>query len=837
MPTFFDQPILNSPYYYPGRHWELNEVGQPTQNIIEKRRKAEFITPVPPARGQPGQGALQLNTSGGEANETYELYSSINAVRQAVDIWRNLSPANWQVTPETARLLEFWRNQSGPIRPFFCQVEAVETLIWLTEVAPKSSTGKTMLERLAKVNADANPDLLRIALKMATGAGKTTVMAMIIAWQTINACRRPTSNLYTKAFLIVTPGITIRDRLRVLQPNDPESYYRNRGLVPQDMLGDLEKARIVITNYHAFKRRERLEISAGGKKLLQGRTGERIQTLESEGQMIQRVMAELMGSRNLLVINDEAHHCYREKPPSEEQPAKLSADQKDDAKKNTEAARLWISGIEAVNRQLKVAKVVDLSATPFFLAGSGYIEGSLFPWTVSDFSLMDAIECGIVKLPRVPVEDNLPLSQSQAPMYRELWQHIKKEMPRTAQQAKALSPLALPAPLQTALDVLYGHYAKVYAAWEAAKLGVHPCFIVVCNNMATSRLVYQLISGFEGPDGQAHHGRLELFDNYDQFNQPRALPRTLLIDSGQLESGDALDESFREVAKPLIERFKKDLVERKRDARAGENLTEAELLREMMNTVGRPGQLGESIRCVVSVSMLTEGWDANTVTHVLGVRAFGTQLLCEQVVGRALRRQSYTLNDEARFDVEYADVFGIPFTFTAQPQVVTPRAPKPSLHVHAISPEREALEITFPCVAGYRVAPAEEHFTAEFSAESRLILRPQDIGPSEVKAAGIIGAPVDMSLEYLRDLRTSTLVMELTQHLLEAHWRDGNGEPVYGLFPKLSRIVRQWLDGGYLQCEHGTVPAMLKYKTLASLACEKIQNAITRSESKHRPIH
>jgi type III restriction enzyme len=218
-------------------------------------------------------------------------------------------------------------------------------------------------------------------------------MAMLIAWQTVNAVHRAGSKHFTRGFLVVAPGLTIKDRLRVLQPNDPDSYYKDRELVPQDLLEEVSRAKIVITNFHAFKPRERLEISKGGRALLQGRTGTEIETAETEGQMIQRVMPELMGIKNILILNDEAHHCYREKPGDKDD-EDLKGEDRKEAEKNNEAARVWISGLEAVNRKLGIARVVDLSATPFFLRGSGYAEGTLFPWTMSDFSLMDAIECG-----------------------------------------------------------------------------------------------------------------------------------------------------------------------------------------------------------------------------------------------------------------------------------------------------------------------------------------------------------------------------------------------------------------------------------------------------------
>ena len=401
------------------------------------------------------------------------------------------------MTPETARLLQHWRHHrfSG-IRPFFCQVEAVETAIWLTEVAPNTRSGRDFLDHLES----ATPDLPRLALKLATGAGKTTVMAMLIAWQTINAVRRPQSRRFTRGFLVVAPGITLKDRLRVLHPNAPDSYYQSRELVPSDLLPDLEKAKIVITNYHAFKLRERMELSKGGRSLLQGR-GETLTTLETEGQMLQRVMPELMGVKNILVLNDEAHHCYREKPGAGEEGA-LKGDDRKEAQKNTEAARLWISGLETVGDKLGINRVIDLSATPFFLRGSGYAEGTLFPWTMCDFSLMDAIECGIVKLPRVPVADNIP--GGDMPKFRNLWEHIRSDMPKKGRgKGKALDPLSLPVELQTALEALYGHYQKTFELMQEANIDVPPCFIVVCNNTSTSKLVYDYISGFqrENDDG------------------------------------------------------------------------------------------------------------------------------------------------------------------------------------------------------------------------------------------------------------------------------------------------------------------------------------------------
>jgi len=341
----------------------------------------------------------------------------INEIRGKVAAWRGLGAAGLRasVTPVTARLLEHWRDPARTRKLFFCQIEAAETAIWLAEVAPRAE-----LDRLRELNAAANPDLLRIALKLATGAGKTTVMAMLIAWQTLNAARAPRSQKFTDAFLIVAPGITVRDRLRVLLPSDPTNTYSLLDVVPREMRDDLQRARIVITNYHAFQKRETSDAPRLAKIVLGGREGP-VSTLETEGQMARRVCGNLLG-RRILVLNDEAHHCYRERVDKPDTISKLDAEAKGEAKRNNVAARLWISGIEAIQRVTgRPVHVYDLSATPFFLRGSGYNEGELFPWVVSDFSLTDAIECGIVKVPRVPVQD---LPGADEPVYRHIYKHI-----------------------------------------------------------------------------------------------------------------------------------------------------------------------------------------------------------------------------------------------------------------------------------------------------------------------------------------------------------------------------------------------------------------------------
>ena len=848
--TFAEQPILNSPYEYPGRHWQL-ENGVPTDQIVEQRRLSEHIVPVPPARRHSQQAAMTLGVSEfSDERQEYDPTPIINDIRRRVDAWRAIpSPNDWGVTPETARLLQHWRSYNFPnVRPFFCQIEAVETVIWMTEVAGLLSTGGSRRRReyegirahIAGANQQANPDLFRIALKLATGTGKTTVMAMLIAWQTVNAVRYPNRQMFTKGFLITTPGIVIRDRLRALIPNDPENYYEHRDLVPKDMLSAVKQAQVIIRNFHALGLRERESVPTNTRRLLQGRGGQEIDTKETEGQMLRRVMPELMRMKNVLVLNDEGHHCYRQRPEEESTERSLEADEEEEAKKNNEYARVWISGIEAVKRHMGVVAVLDLSATPFFLRGSGYVEGTLFPWTVCDFSLMDAIESGIVKIPRVPVDDNA-LMESR-PVFRELWKHVAGELPRTGRRRASTvqDPRGLPSPLISALEALYGSYERAYKDWKEAGIESPPVFIVVCQNTAVSKLIYEYIAGFErsgenGSEAQKFLGRFGLFRNYDDNGNRLPTPRTLLVDSEQLDAADNLPPGFHDAAAPAIERFRRERMQRDGDRRSADNISVEDILREMMNTVGKPARLGASVRCVVSVSMLTEGWDANTVTHVLGVRAFGTQLLCEQVVGRALRRQSYEMNEEGLFDVEYADILGVPFDFTGGDKPPPP-PPKPAqtVRVFAVSPERDHLEITFPNVTAYRVELPDEHLKADFDEDSVLRLSTELVGPTRTENQGIIGEATELTVEQLRGTRRGKIVFELTAHILQNHLREPGEAPKMHLFSQLSVIVGRWMDG-YLRCDSETYPAQVLYREIADRAGQRIKAAIASAVQAEQP--
>lgn len=828
--SFFEKPILNSPYLMPARHWEMDDEGRPTDRVIESRRRSELISAMPQAKSKKSGGTqseMELSAKGLEGlGVEFNVTEFVNEIRHEVDAWRRLpNPSQWQVSPVSQRLLTHWRalqgDESQTIRPFFCQLEAVEIAIWLAEVAPKLTRGKRFRERLEAANNSANPDLFRIALKLATGAGKTTVMAMLIAWQVLNSVRASNSKNFTRGFLIVTPGITIKDRLRVLLPNDADNYYRRLSLVPGDLMQDMQRAKIVLTNYHAFKLREKTQIAKGTRAALEGH-GESVVTLETEGQMIQRVMSELSGLGKIIVINDEAHHCYREKPDAEA--TSLTGDERKEAEENREAARVWISGIEAAKRRLGLLAVYDLSATPFFLAGSGWPEGVLFPWVVSDFSLMDAIESGIVKLPRVPVADNLPGQPE--PLYRNLWKAIGKKMPKKTKGALP-DPQKLPLELKTAIDALYGHYEKTFELWRKEQVGIPPVFILVCNNTTNSELLRDYIAGYEREDADGNletvHGKCGLFSNFSTDGERLSRPRTVLIDSVTLEAGGDIDKSFRDAHAAEIEAFRREQAERG----MASDITDGDVLREVMNTVGKRGRLGEQVRCVVSVSMLTEGWDANNVTHILGLRAFGTKLICEQVIGRALRRLSYDVDNEGLFRTEYADIMGIDgLSFSDGPRVAPPQPPRDIISVRAVTPERDALEITFPRVQGYTADLPPDRLDADLSGLEPYVLTPEKVAATVVTMQGIVGASEVLTLDYLKAQRNSTIAANIAKHMIFDKLRDANEAPRMHLFPAAKRIVNQWLNEGHLVTKNGTMPAQLLYRELADEVCDIIFGAL-----------
>jgi type III restriction enzyme len=819
-----DNPVINPPYDPPRRHFAIGEDGHPTGAIAMGRRPSESFIPIAPQRK--GKAAQQAALDLG-IGERVVPNSLINDIRRDVEKWR-ISGDYPHVTPISRKLLQHWADDQRDNRVLFCQREAIETAIFLAEVAGRHGY-PDWRRRLDETNTEFNRGLPRVALKMATGSGKTVVMAMLIAWQTINKVYAPRDARFTTRFLVVTPGITIRDRLRVLQPSDPGNYYKLRDLIPADLAGSLDRAQVVITNYHAFLPREAKEfkgVAANTKRIL--RPGESTTAFkESTDAVVSRVLREFGNSKGeVVVLNDEAHHCYQDKPVTS------GAITAEEAQENADA-RVWFTGIAALGKRVGIKHVYDLSATPYFLSGSGYSQGTLFGWTVSDYSLMDAIEAGIVKVPRTPVDDDAAGEQVS---YLHLWQHIGTKLPRRKGVKVTLDELPLPEVLEGALHSLYRSYERSYAHWQAV-LKPHgetpPVFIVVCSNTTVSKLVYDWIAGREAPRGDdqiEQPGKLALFRNF-AGGQPLPRPRTILVDSEQLESGEGLKDDFKKVAAAEIDAFKAQY----RIAHPGadaEKITDEEILREVMNTVGKPGALGAEVRCVVSVAMLTEGWDANTVSHILGIRAFGSQLLCEQVVGRGLRRRSYETNDEGLFEPEYANVYGIPFSFIPTDQATKdPKPPEPVLHVRAV-PGREDLEITFPRVEGYRLELPDPELEFDLARAPTFVIGASEV-PTWTESRGFVGEGVRDHSRRL-DSRSQAVAFALAEHLLTRHFQTGDNHKPW-LFPQLVEISRLWLETCVELRDNRTAAALFELSELKARACEDIRDAIVTQEGNRRP--
>lgn len=814
-----ENPILNGPYHEPKKHFKFTDDGISNEVVAERRTSSYFI---PIAR--PKKASKQLSIDFDEfSKDRLEENKLVNQIREKVGRWRSGGYAG--VTPTTRRLLDYWTNPNRDNRLFFCQIEALETAIYITEVAKKY--GDAWIDNsLREANESSNPGLPRIALKMATGTGKTVVMAMLITWHTLNKIANPRDTRYSDAFILIAPGITIRDRLRVLLPTDPSNYYRQRDLVPVDLQEQLCQSKIVIVNYHTFLTRETIEASRISKSILQKDCSSGF--AETPEQTVRRVCRELGNKRNIIVINDEAHHCYRRKPDAEDE--QLSAEEKKEAEENNKEARVWISGIEAIKNKLGVRTIFDLSATPFFLKGSGWPEGSLFPWVVSDFSLIDAIESGIVKIPRVPVSDNS--MQGDQPTYRDLWVRIRDNLPKKGRKTGTLSREPnLPAELQGAIHSLYENYKRSYDRYkddvDALRSGrMPPVFIVVCNNTNVSKLVFDYISGWEKdlPDG--HHvlvpGELPIFSNVSDGKWV-GKPNSILVDSQQLESGNAMSPEFKKMAEREINEFK-DEYKARFPGRDADSIADEEILREVMNTVGKAGKLGEHIKCVVSVSMLTEGWDANTVTHILGVRAFSTQLLCEQVVGRGLRRMSYAVNDREHFDAEYAEVYGVPFSFIPCSGVTKDPKPGPiPTRVRALK-ERSVCEISFPRIVGYRYEFGTEKLGYKFSEESKVFLSTLAV-PTRTQNAPIVGEASEHTLDDLREKRENEVAFKIAKTVLEHYFRDDEGMDRPWLFPQILAITKEWL-AHYVICKDNAFKQMLLLHEQKSDAARLIYQSI-----------
>jgi type III restriction enzyme len=836
-----DNPILNNPYLEPLLHYATYTTGTDKGSldytkVVDGRRIF-----VPETEGQviPVK-TRDKQTQIFEVNDFEPQYGQhiINLCRKEIAKWREDNYTN--TTRITKELLTFWFNNPERIvtkKLFFAQQEAVETAIWLNEVAEKSNAGQHIINLLRASQQSVSEwqadQLPRIAFKMATGTGKTVVMACLISYHYFNRQEYRNDTRFTDYFLIVAPGVTIKDRLGVLyvdtktrNPALIEDYYRVRGLIPanyEEKLANLN-AKLVITNYHTFEPK----ILQGNKRSpFDGKVnlqGEKIDTGNKEdfSQVIKRTLGKFKTGSRLLILNDEAHHCYLPK-------SNKKTTDNEDVDENARAA-VWFSGLREIAQRFQLKHIYDLSATPYYLSGSGYIAYSLFPWVVSDFGLIEAIESGLVKIPFLPESDNT--QDLEMPVLRDLYRKVMDQdpnaLPRKGQKKQKSEayaegakitelPPRLPALVKGALDQFYNHYNEYYQgtrkhAEENLNLfSSPPVFIAVCNNTSVSKEVYKYVAGYEyeNEDGEITRvsGQYDLFSNYDRHtNAPLRRPPTLIIDSDVLENGEQINEDFKKIFSSEIEEFKKDYARLKGQGSI-EKITDAEILREVVNTVGKQGKLGSHIRCVVSVSMLTEGWDANTVTHIMGLRAFGSQLLCEQVAGRALRRMSYYLQgydkegnptDDKRkvvlekFPPEYAHIIGVPFKMFKAGKTVTPPPPVDFTHVSAIPARQKEMEISFPNVVGYRIENYEGEIQYNFSELENYEVRGDLMPINTTMASAFTAQEIDIKIQSILEMRDAEIIWFLTKELIKIHFADENDYPKFQNFSKLKQIVTEW---------------------------------------------
>ena len=796
-----EDPILCSPYAAPDQHWLYDtKTGLPQK--VPTRRDAGYWYKTE----RTGSQQMQLL-----AEEERDDLPLVNALREDVRNWRE---SGWRNASHTTRRLlrHWWRDDRGR-RLFFCQLEAAETIIYLEEILASSQltrarqriTAEDYLalrqgrnprpdEWVGKVAhhptladfPDSGPAMPRYACKMATGAGKTVVMAMLIAWALCNRGVTPGDPRFPRRVLVVCPNLTIKERLQVLRPGYPENYYHRFDIVPSPLRPELAKGKVLVTNWHTFNPAQAL-VAVGG--VAASRLGE-----ETAEAFARRRLGELYGQDDpLLVLNDEGHHAYRPR----EGYGGLSAEEREERI----AATVWVEGLDKINAACGIRVCVDLSATPFYLQGSGYPEGLPFPWIVSDFGLVDAIESGITKIPRLPAIDN---SGRPDPVYFRLWDHVIANL-----QAGDRAPGGKPKPqaayreAEHALLALAGEWKERFDQLQAAtpdQERAPPVMIVVCDNTDMAEHFHRMISGetlvaATVPDMNRRKRTRHFTNGLDGFpdlwNQP-GHEVALRIDSKLLAAAESEDPSASA-----------------KDA--------AEALRKVVATIGVAGQPGEGVRCVVSVNMLSEGWDASNVTQILGLRAFRSQLLCEQVVGRGLRRMDYTPDPETGLlTAEYVDVFGVPFSLIPFKARVageaTGKDDRPKHEVRAL-PERKHLALRFPVVEGYVASLASQRLVCDVANVERTALEPADtptatfIRPQVAYQVGHVSThggfeltEVDRSA-YYRSVHPQSIEFAIAagvvRELTDAADERANGmrdQSRQALFPQVLQIVHDYIE-------------------------------------------
>ncbi len=752
-----EDPVLCSPYQVPDRHWVLDEMGRAQAVKPKPGRRLPMMTSIP-------RDTQELDPQMNMGLKDRAGNPLVVAIRDKVDKWRE---ANYPgVTATTRDLLFHWSDPQAPrLRPFFAQLEAIETLIWLREVANRNTNERRDLEAVARQH---NDNIVRYCAKMATGTGKTAVMGMVIAWQTLNTANssHARSAHYTNRFAVFAPGHTVRERLAVLQPSDPNNVYDEMGLVPNRMRKRLNQAKVQVVNFQAFVQKELLD-DASARALVGKEKGE---DRESRKAAVQRVLGSLVGRPGrtraiapVCVINDEAHHCYL--PP--QRTKKVTGD---DAKED-ERASVWFKAIRALRDMQALGKVdddhgqqhpvLDFSATPLWIDTASKSEPEQFQWVSSDFGLMDAIESGLVKVPRVPIDDDATRDET---VWRKLYDNTSpKDLAAFIKDPKTIG---LPNALHGAVDAVVGNWSQRLKSWEEGGQPTPPVLIFVVNKISNAVALYKWLAGEPQEDGTLKAGQFPELSNVDEHGRWYSKPRTLVVHS-KVADDDSIPDDLKNLLKDTAG------LSSKKDAE--------EAVRTMLNTVGKRKNNqdlpGAQVRCVVSVGMLTEGWDARTVTHIVGFRAFGTQLLCEQVTGRALRRTSYDAfreaDDETKakfgdkrrlLEPEYADVVGIPFEFMpGMGNPGPPGPPKPRTTVYSV-PGREHLRVEWPQVSEYAYHAAQSTFELDEGKSAKKPWRTSEKNPSRVRVAGIVGT--DEILRIGQNRRTKAILMKLSEEMV-----------------------------------------------------------------------